>query len=96
MPPKANRKAASHANTGLRELTNNRYYSAIPLDRIYDIVEGAGFEFDLDEKQCMLCGREGSATWDLSWRGHPMNHMLVVSWYKMEATGRYEVNAYVS
>lgn len=93
---KSNRPAATRANRALHELTSNRYYSAIPLDRIYDIVEGVGFEFDAEEKQCMLCGREGTASWDLSWRGQPMNHVLIVSWYKMEATGRYEVNAYVS
>jgi hypothetical protein len=91
-------RAASKANDALHDLTHSKYFSAIPLDRIYDIVETAGFDFEIEEKQCMLCGREGKATWELfaPETQRPVNHMLVVTWHKMDVTGRYEVVAYVS
>lgn len=90
-------RAATRANNALFDLITHKYFSAIPLDRIYDIVEAAGFTFEAEEKQCMLCGRDGRATWELfAPNGHAVNHMLVVEWHKMERSGRYEVNAYVS
>lgn len=90
-------RAATRANKALHALTHGQYFSAIPLDRIYDIVERAGFAFDAEEQQCMLCGRDGRATWELfASDGRALNHMLVVEWHKMDVTGRYEVNAYVS
>ena len=89
-------RPARKANDTLHDLTARQYFSAIPLDRIYDIVEGAGFTFDAEEKFCILCGREGRATWELFYKDRPANRMLVITWYKMDITGRYEVVAYVS
>ena len=89
-------RAASKANRTIHALTSNQYHSAVPLDRIYDAVEAAGFAFDPEEKACFLCGRDGRATWNLSYEGKPAKRMLVLSWHKMDVTGRYEVVAYVS
>jgi hypothetical protein len=95
-PRTSQRTAASRANRELEALVRGRYFSAIPLDRIYDIVEEEGFSFLEEEQQCLLCGREGKATWELFWLGKPAKRMLVLTWYKMEETGRYEVVPYVS
>ena len=88
--------ATSKANRALHALTSNQYHSAVPLDRIFDACEAVGFAFDSEEKACFLCGRDGRATWDLFWEGKPARRMLVLSWHKMDVTGRYEVVAYVS
>jgi hypothetical protein len=93
---RTDRSAAKRANDALHDLTAKQYFSAIPLDRIYDIIEEAGLTFDAEEKSCILCGREGKATWELFFDGKPAKRMLVATWYKMEQTGRYEVVAYVS
>jgi hypothetical protein len=89
-------QAAKLANNKIYEITKANYFSAIPLDRLYDAVEDAGFSFEAEEKQCLLCGRKGQATWDLFYDGKPAKRRLVVTWHKMETTGRYEVVAYVS
>jgi hypothetical protein len=89
-------RPARRANDALHDLVAKRYFSAIPLDRIYDIIEESGFAFDAEDKSCILCGREGKATWELFHEGRPAKRMLVVTWYKMDVTGRYEVVAYVS
>lgn len=88
--------AVNRANRMLGELTTNKYHSAVPLDRIFDIVESVGFAFDPEEQSCILCGRDGRATWDLFWEGEHARRVLVVTWHKMDVTGRYEVVAYVS
>lgn len=95
--PQGLARSATRANRALSDLTS-RYYSAIPLDRIFDAVESAGFAFDPEEQQCILCGREGRATWQLFSPDtkRQVNHMLVLNWYKMDVTGRYEIVAYVS
>lgn len=88
-------RAASKANRELDELVRNKYFSAIPLDRIYDIVETSGLSFMPEDKECILCGREGRATWDLRWNNKSADKMLVLSWYKMPS-GKYEVVPYIS
>jgi hypothetical protein len=90
-------QAARKANDQLYDLVHGKYFQSIPLDQIFDIVEGAGFHFDAEEKQVILTGRDGKATWDLYWEpGRTVNHMLVLTWHKMDVTGRYEVITYVS
>lgn len=89
-------KAAKLANNKIYEITKANYFSAIPLDRLYDAVEDAGLSFEAEEKACILCGRSGQANWDLYYDGKPAKRRLVVTWHKMETTGRYEVVAYVS
>jgi hypothetical protein len=89
--------AAKVANDRLYDLTNNRYFSSIPLSEIFDVVEQAGFRLDPEEKECFLVGRDGAATWDLYGQpGEALDHMLVLTWHKMDGTGRYEVVVYVS
>lgn len=89
--------ATRKANDQIADLVTNRYFESIPLDKIFGIVERAGFRFNPDERPLFLTGRKGHETWNLySPAGRPANHMLVMSWYKMEQTGRYEVVAYVS
>lgn len=89
--------AARTANDQLYDLTHNRYFTSIPLGEIFGIVERAGFHLDPEEKECFLTGREGKATWDLYGEpGQEVDHMLVLTWHKMDVTGRYEVVTYVS
>lgn len=88
--------AIRKANDKLFDITSARYFSAIPLDSLYDAIESTGLEFDPEEKQCILCGRDGEAFWDLFYQGKPIKHRLVVTWHKMDVTRRYEVIAYVS
>ena len=89
--------AARTANDQLHDLVHSRYFRSIPLDEIFGIVEGAGFRLDPEEKLCILTGRDGRATWELyGGPGQPLDHMLVLSWHKMEPTGNYEVVPYVS
>jgi hypothetical protein len=90
-------RAARAANDQLHDLTHGRYFHGVPLDEIFAAVERAGFHLDPQEKECILTGRDGRATWDLYRApGQPLNHMLVLTWHKMEVTGRYEVVVYVS
>jgi len=91
-------RAARKANDAIHDLVNNKYFQSIPLDRLFAIVEEAGLSFDPDEKQSFLTGRDGRATWVLfdPESGREANHMLVLTWHKMENTGRWEIVAYVS
>lgn len=88
------------ANRGLDALTtpNHRtfYFDGVPIQEMLGIVERAGFGYDPDDGQMILCGREGRATVDLTVGGEPVEHALVFTWHKMDATGRYEIVAYVS
>jgi hypothetical protein len=87
--------ALRRANDTLFRLVKSAYFSAIPLDRIYDAAENEGLVIDEEEKQCILCGREGRATWPLTFGGKRIQSRLWITWYKME-TGRYEVVAGVT
>lgn len=90
-------KEARKANDGIYDLIHNKYFSAVPLDRLFDLVEAAGFAFDPDDKQCILCGRTGKASWNLRDKaGRDVDHVLVLQWHKMEPSGRYEIVSYVS
>ncbi|HSX23284.1 MAG TPA: hypothetical protein VLE97_10975 [Gaiellaceae bacterium] len=90
-------QAARRANDQIYDLIHGRYFQSIPLDQIFGIVEAVGFHFDSEEKQVILAGRDGKATWDLYWEpGRTVDHKLVLTWHKMDVTGRYEVVAYVS
>jgi len=94
---KAAQRAAKIANDRIYDLVNNRYFQGVPLTELFEIVEAAGFRLDEQEKMCLLAGRDGKATWDLYGApGQAVNHMLVVSWHKMDQSGSYEVVAYVS
>lgn len=87
------------ANKALDALTSpghrTRYFDGVPITEMIEICESAGFVISEDDRSMILCGREGKATVDLYQDGKTKN-TLVFTWYKMEATGRYEVVAYVS
>jgi len=91
-------RAAKKANEAIYGLIHNKYFQSVPLDGLFAIVEEAGLSFDPEEKESILTGRTGKATWDLfdPESGRAANHMLVLTWHKMETTGRYEIVAYVS
>lgn len=73
-----------------------RYFDGVPVGDMMDIVERVGFDIDPDERAMILCGREGRVSIPLRVGGVDVDHALVFTWYKMDATGRYEVVAYVS
>ena len=90
-------QAAKKANDQIYDLINNKYFQAIPVDRIFAIVKAAGLYVDPTEEEFLLVGRDGKATWQLhDVFARQVNHMLVLQWHKMDRTGRYEVIAYVS
>ena len=91
-------RAAKKANEAIYDLIHNKYFQSIPLDRLFAVVEEAGLSFDPDEKESILTGRTGKATWALfdPESGRAANHMLVLNWHKMDNTGRYEIVSYVS
>jgi hypothetical protein len=91
-PPGAARKA----NDAIYDLIHNRYFQSVPIDKLYEAVERAGFHFAPEDRDVILTGRQGRGTWDLyNAGGHRVDHVLVVQWYRMES-GRYEIVAYVS
>lgn len=90
--------ARNKANKALHKISSHNkdtYYSAIPLDRIYDAVEDVGYHIPEEEKTCILCGREGKASWPLYYLGRPANRVLALTWYRM-SSGRFEIITYVS
>jgi hypothetical protein len=85
------------ANDQIHDLIHNRYFASIPLDQLFAIVERAGLRFDPSEKESILTGRSGRDTWRLfNPAGAEVDHLLVLTWHKMDTTGRYEIVAYVS
>jgi len=92
-PPGSVRKA----NDQIYDLIHNRYFASVPLDQLFAIVERTGLRFDPSEKESILTGRSGRDTWRLfNPSGSEVDHLLVLSWHKMDTTGRYEIVAYVS
>ena len=89
-------KAHKKANKTLHELTYDTFFSAVPLDRVYDAVESVGFYIDPEEKSCILCGRDGQAKWSLFFGGKDAKRWLILSWHKMDESGKYEITTYVS
>ena len=87
------------ANRALDALTSpghrTRYFDGVPIEEMLEICENAGFTIPEGERGMILCGREGRAVIPLL-VGDVNKNSLVFTWYKMEATGRYEVVAYVS
>jgi hypothetical protein len=79
----------NRVNKALALLTRNTYFDSIPLTRIANILEEYGL--DGESMNGIYCGREGRATCLVA-----DNSMIVLSWYKMEVTGQYEIVAYLS
>lgn len=82
------RAARSVVNRELWELSR-RYHDGIPVGRVIEILEAHGFEGD--PMHGIYCGRDGrlhEKVGERTW--------IAMSWHKMEESGRYEINAYVS
>lgn len=94
--PPSTDQAARKANDAIHKLTIVNYFVHIPLAELFKIVEDAGFTLDPEQKECFLTGRQGKASWDLFFNGKPANRVLVLTWHKMDVTGRWEVVSYVS
>lgn len=97
-------RARIAANAMLDRLTTpggrTHYFDGIPVREMLQIVARAGFSYDPDEGQMILCGRDGRTTVGLTFGGADAECVLVFTWYKMDVkmdvTGRYEIVAYVS
>jgi len=87
--------AIKQAQKNVYVLLKPTYYTSIPLGDIYEAVEKTGLAIPEDEKNCLLTGRDGRATWPLTFSGLPAPARLWITWHKME-TGRYEVIGAVS
>lgn len=64
------------------------YHQSLPLSDICTVLEMHGFQSLTD---AIYCGRDGRSSEQVGART-----WFVMSWHKMEETGRYEVVAYVS
>jgi len=91
----AARRQANKVLSKISSHNKDTYYSAIPLDRIYDAVENVGYHIPDDERSCILCGHDGKATWPLFYLGRPVNRGLSLTWHRMDS-GRFEIIAYVT
>jgi len=75
------------------------YYTKIPLQHIFDILEENDFivvQEDGAPFSGILCGDESRTTFKLQCKGEYVdNAELYLSWYKMQS-GRYEINPYIT
>ena len=85
-------KGKKLANNALYEL-GREYHQGIPFDLVESIMRRAEFEVDLDG---IYVGREGKETYPISFNEEDTGLVLLLSWYKMEVTGNYEITSYVS
>jgi hypothetical protein len=78
------------------------YVSHIPINDMSDILNKYGLvliDDDGAEFEGILTGKEGNTSIDLmdSFNNNKkINHSLIISWYKMEKSGKFEVVAYVA
>jgi len=80
-------KARKAANEALARISRV-YHSSLPIAEIDQALAASGFT---ETEPAIYCGASGHTheyVGEKTW--------LSFSWYKMEATGRYEVTAYVS
>jgi hypothetical protein len=64
------------------------YHHALPIADINAILQPHA----LVTEEAIYCGRESRCTLEVG----AENSVLVLSWYKHDTTGRYEINAYMS
>jgi len=98
-------------NVEIANLVNNKYFQPIPLEKISDILNKYDIILlneDNTEYEGFLTGRTGRANIDMGIKSSGVqkngfvtysqiyNSKLILSWYKMEVSGRYEVVAYLS
>lgn len=60
--------ASRRANNALHALTLNTWFESVPINRLYEAVEGAGFK--IAEDDAIVCGASGRATVPLVHVGH--------------------------
>jgi transcription antitermination factor NusG len=90
--PKIDKKDKKEINDYLYDL-GKQYHKSIPLDDIRANLQAHG----LDIEDAILTGRDGRDTFDLTMGGQIVsNSMLMMSWHKMEPSGNWEINAYLS
>jgi hypothetical protein len=77
----------------LWDICSNKYYQSIPIAAMSDGLNAMGIEMEND---FILTGRDGRATLSLTMNGQPISSMIALQWHKMEETGNYEVNAYLT
>lgn len=86
-------------NAFLQGLLTNHYFDSVPLSDIQEFLMAHGADIMDDEGQPFrgfITGREGRTTFPIKFKGNDVNSMLVLHWYKMPVSGKYEVVAYVS
>lgn len=90
--PKIDPKTKKEVNEYLYELSR-QYHKSIPLADIRANLQASG----LDIEDVILTGRDGRDTFDLTMGGQTVsNSVLILSWHKMEPSGNWEINAYLS
>jgi hypothetical protein len=79
-------------NDALNDMCKRRHRS-IPLSDITALLARHGLKIE----ECILTGRSGTAQIDVNTTdGQEVNSWLVLSWFKGEHDGQWEVNAYLS
>lgn len=77
----------------LWSLCSNKYYDSIPIKDMSDHLKGLGINLESD---FVLTGRDGRTTLGLSMNGAALGSMIALQWHKMDQSGRYEINAYLT
>jgi hypothetical protein len=81
--------AARKLGKAIAKLTRKTYFDRLPIMELTRLVEDHGFVSD--ELDGFYCGHDGRVSADIGFgRG------LMLTWHKMEVSGRFEVVAYVS
>jgi len=78
---------------------NRDHFKDIPLDKIFSILKRNGItpvQEDGTEWSGFLMGNNSNCTIDLAYDGKLIRHMLVLTWYKYNETGTWEVISYIS
>lgn len=92
------KKDKDAVNDFLSKLTHNTYFDAIPVSAILEFLHEHGFQAeDPTEEEFILCGREGRMVMICKHRdSEKQRFSWVLSWHKMDVSGRYEVTTYLS
>jgi hypothetical protein len=80
------------ARQAVANVAKETYFDGVPLRALLDAVQSSGVELDPEDTNCILCGRDGRAFFPAL----NVKSGLLITWHKMEVTGRYEVIAYMS
>ena len=95
----ATKVSPKKANSKLWKFTQ-MYQPFVPMEGIFKAVREGNMlpvQEDGTPWQGVLCGDDGDARINLTDMEHrEIDHLLVLTWHRMEQTGTYEVNCYVS